>query len=78
MNDQTQKRGNGFPFTQYFEDNSCPDCEGGLVELIIQGEIVETIVCSTCAGRGWLVPSKRTEIMNGHYALQAAIARNNK
>lgn len=73
MDNQTKKSGNGFPFTQYFQDNACPDCEGGSVDLMINGEFVETIVCSTCTGQGWLVPSKRAEIMDGHRELQAAI-----
>lgn len=61
-----------FPFTQYFEDNICPDCASGYVDLTIQGEIVDTIACSTCNGQGWLVPSERAIILEAHSALSAA------
>ena len=74
MTNQTQKSGNGFPFTKYFEHNACPECDHGTIEFMVNGEVVETADCPTCYGQGFLEPSKRAEIMDGHRALQAAIA----
>ena len=65
---------NTFPFTRYFEDNACPHCDHGQVDLMIQGEVVEIIKCPTCNGFGWLVPSERAKIMSGVRALQLAIS----
>ena len=67
-----------FPFTEYFEQNACPHCDGGNVDLMIQGEIVETINCDTCSGQGWLVPSERAKVMDGTRALAAAITNSEK
>ena len=69
-----QIKSEGYPFSSYFADNACPDCDNGQVDLMIQGEVVETITCSTCNGQGWLIPSERAKIMEGHRCLSAAIA----
>lgn len=62
-----------YPFTRYFEDNACPHCEGGSVDLRIGSEVVETIICSTCNGQGWLIPNERAKVMLGVRAMSAAI-----
>ena len=64
-----------FPFNQYFEDNTCPHCDGGQVELRIGSEVVETIICSTCNGMNFLVPSERAKVMSGVESLNHELSK---
>ena len=62
-------------FAEYFEQNDCPHCDGGQVDLRIGSEVIETITCSTCNGLNFLVPSERAKVMSGVEALNHELSK---